>query len=97
MNYLNSGNIDIKSFGEERHHVVSCAAQSRDGGDADFQLGALGVADGIDLGIGLSQNVDDQRVAVPSKKMLTGLGYVLHIAKLKILKRGSPHLFLESP
>ena len=58
--------------------MVCGTAKPWDGGDTDFQLRALGFANGIILGVGLSQNVDDQRVTVPFEKRFSEPGNVFH-------------------
>jgi len=82
MNHLDSGGIDTKRLRQKNHHVVSGAAKLRGGSDTDFQLGTLGFADGIYLGVGFSQYVYNQCVTVPSEKRCFGWGDVLHILDL---------------
>ena len=57
---------------QKSHHVVCGFAIPGRDGDADFQLRAFGLADGVLAGRWFTQNVDDERVAIPGKKRVSG-------------------------
>lgn len=44
---LDVSRCNVKFIRQESHHVVGCPARARRGGDADFELMAIGFADGI--------------------------------------------------
>jgi len=62
-------NFDVASrhaelAGQEAHHVIGRPAGHGRRRDADLQLLALGLADGVAAGVRRAENVEDQRLAI---------------------------------
>lgn len=66
--HLNVPHGHAKQRRQKAHHVVGGATTLGCGRDADLELRALGLADGVFAGSGLAQNIDHQHVPVPGKK-----------------------------
>ena len=52
------GLADTKMRSQKAHHVVGGTAGHRGGGDADLELLAIGLADGVFAGAGFTEYVD---------------------------------------
>lgn len=50
---------------QESNHVIGRPACHRGGGDADFKLAALGLANGVFLGARCPQNIEHQSLSIP--------------------------------
>ena len=70
--YFNIRHRDTKQRCQKAHHVVGGLAVFGGGGHADLELRALGFANGVLGGGRFAQDVDDQYIAVPAKKGVTG-------------------------
>lgn len=71
-NHFNGRNGYAKQRRQKSHHMVRGPPILGLGRHADLQLRALGFANGVLAGGGFTQNIDDQGVAVPSEKRLSG-------------------------
>jgi len=65
---LNIAHRNPKLLGQEAHHVVGRLSGPRHSLDADAELMPLYLAEGIFLGIGGAEDIEDQNIAVPGVK-----------------------------
>jgi len=56
--HFDVGLADTKMRSQKAHHVVGGATAHRGGGDADLELLAIGLADGVFAGAGFTEYVD---------------------------------------
>lgn len=68
--HLDGRRRDAEFAGQKAHHVIGSPASAGCSGNADFELMAFGLADGIAIGARLAQYVDHERIAFPPEKRL---------------------------
>src|SRR3989339_1008396 len=66
--HLNIPHRNAELLRQKAHHIVRCLSTPRHSLDADAELLPLYLADGIFLGIGGAEDVEDQHIALPSVK-----------------------------
>lgn len=66
--HLDGRHRHTKQWRQKAHHVVGGLAIHGCGGDADFQLCALGLSNGVFAGTGFAQDIEHQHITIPGEK-----------------------------